>query len=771
MKQLFVFIVSMLLTSNLVAQLGMGQWRLHVANRKAVDVVAGNNLVFTAFQDGLLEYDIAHSESNMWTAVNGLSDLSLTCLGYYPAQNAVFVGYENGNIDKIVNNTVTNIPAIRLAQVPGSKRINKIVEFENYLYVATGFSIVKIDPVKNEVKDTYYPTDGAIPLIDVAFHNDSIFALTDTAMYKGKRSSFALADPTQWVVDGRLPTPNPGNTYREIETVANQLYLLRCNAAYGLDSVFAIKDGGLEWASNEPYSLEMHSISNSNGKLAVNMDGGVYTYNADYSHYSTATSSLSKFVNNSYSYNGSLWMADNAVGLIQFKDGTATNITFPGPAKNSFYSMDCQKGKLVVTGGGLNAAAMTYNSAGISIFEDEAWQGKDAYNTSPWTNDSIFDFLVASLHPSYLNTFAVGTFSPTPLSIFEDGKTVINTFTKFNSPLEKTMWNQSVMVNALQYDATGNLWIGNGYCTNPLKVYTKDKSWYTFELGSYGLTNKSIERILIDFQGNKWLAVKGAGIIALNDNQTVANPSDDKIKKINTGATTGNLPSNEVKALAVDFDNNIWIGTESGFAILYNSSSVFDATAGNYNAQRIKVDFEGNVEYLLGSTSITDIEVDGGNRKWIGTENAGLFLLSKDGSEIVASFTAENSPLISNNIMELEFNHTTGELFIITDRGMVSYRVDATYEDAEYANVSVFPNPVRPDFFGPITIQGIRYDSDIHVTDAAGNVVYKTTSHGGTATWNGKTLQGERAKSGVYLFWTATNEGKGRKVGKVVLIQ
>ena len=106
----------------------------------------------------------------------------------------------------------------------------------------------------------------------------------------------------------------------------------------------------------------------------------------------------------------------------------------------------------------------------------------------------------------------------------------------------------------------------------------------------------------------------------------------------------------------------------------------------------------------------------------------------------------------------------------MTDKGLISYRTDATYEDPEYSNVKVFPNPVKPDFSGQITIQGIKYDSDIHVTDVAGNLVYKTTSNGGTATWDGKTLTGEKVKSGVYLFWTAPNVGKGRKVGKVVVI-
>ena len=242
--------------------------------------------------------------------------------------------------------------------------------------------------------------------------------------------------------------------------------------------------------------------------------------------------------------------------------------------------------------------------------------------------------------------------------------------------------------------------------------------------------------------------------------------------RLTTGVNSGDLPSNRVNALAVDLDNEVWIGTDAGFAVLYNAENAFGASSGDYNAQRIKVEFEGNVEYVLGATGITDIEVDGANRKWMATENSGIVLLSPDGLEIIEQYTMENSPLISNNIIDLELDHNSGELFIVTDKGLISYRTDATAgKSRDYSEVNVFPNPVRPDFTGVITMQGIQYDSDIKVTDAAGNLVYKTTSNGGTATWDGRTLNGEPVATGVYLIWTAPNEGKGRKVGKILVVR
>lgn len=761
-------IFALFLTWNVTAQVGTGQWRLHVPSKTALDVVAENNVVYTAFESGLMEYDIASSETSIWTDVNALSDVSLTCLGYDKSTSSLYIGYENGNIDVLQNNRITNVPAIRLAQVSGVKRINKIVAFDKYMYFATSFSVVKFDPVKMEVRDTYYPTNGNQPIIDIAFQNDTIFALTNSKLFKGFINNASLADSSQWSIDSRVPILSSMNAYSDIELADNQLYISYIVPDYGKDTVYCIKNGGIERVTDPSMNLEINSLQNINGKIGVNIDLAVYTYNSDYSM--AGNMSIDGIsVNESYYNNGIVWIANKYGGLIKYENGAATSIDFQGPPKDQFYSVECNKGKLVVTGGGINGHAMTWNSAGVYCFNEEKWSLMDRYNTTLWKDKNIWDFLTSAVHPTDANKIAIGTFSQVPLSIIEDGQQASEIFTIDNSPLQSSMWTVESMISELKYDTKGNLWVANSFCSDPLKVYTKDKKWQTISLGST-MANKSINKIVIDDDGNKWLAVPSIGLVAFDDNKTIETLSDDKVKIINSGANSGALPSNEVTALAVDLNNQIWIGTESGFAILYSPSSVFDAIEGTYNAQRIKLKFEGENEYLLGKTYITDIEIDGGDRKWFGTANAGIFLLSSDGTEIIQNFTTDNSPLISNAILDMAFDHSTGELFIVTDKGLISYRSDASEGQVDYSNVHVFPNPARLDQTEWITIQGIKYDSDIHVTDAAGNLVYKTTSNGGTATWNGKTVQGEKVKPGVYLFWTAPNDGKGRKVGKVVVM-
>jgi hypothetical protein len=762
------------LTFQAFGQVGTGEWRLHVPSTKAIDVAAGDGLSFAAFENGMVEYDVNAKEISLWTDVNGLSDINLTTLLFHPSTNSLFIGYDNGNFDKLSNGKITNIPSIKLAEVQGSKRINKIVPYEGYIYLATGFSIVQFDPSKDEIKDTWYPTNGNEPLLDIAFRNDSIFALTSNSLFSANVNNFALADPNQWNTSSLLPIITT-DSYSEIECVENELYVLYKVPSYGSDTVYQLSSSGLIDILSSTESFEINSITTSDNKITINTDGAIYRLNSDFTqaaNYNSYNIGTWISVQNSCYYNNSVWIADVKNGFLEIPSQfTYSKINFSGPPKKEFYFLDSEKGKLAVAGGGLSVVASNYSSSGVYIFKDETWSLYDRDNMTLWNDADIWDYISISIDPTDEDKIAVGTFSPTPLSILNDGGQVTDTFTPLNSTLQYTEAGGSLcLINALDYDSDGNLWVINGFTDSPLNVYTKEGNWYAFETG-LASKNKFGKKLVVDYNGNKWFTMDGAGLFAFNDNGTLSNASDDKYKNMNSGEYTGALPSNTVNAIAVDFDNEIWIGTDNGFAVLYNSENVFDAAAGSYNASRIKLEYEGNVEYVLGNSNITDIEVDGANRKWFATANSGLILLSADGLEVISQFTAENSPLISNNILDIKLDQTTGELYIVTDKGLISYRTDATYEDPDYANVKVFPNPARPDFEGPITIQGIRYDSDIKITDVAGNLVYQTTSNGGTATWNGKTITGEKVTSGVYLIWTAPNEGKGRKVGKVLVIR
>lgn len=756
------------------AQIGTGEWRMHVPPSHAHSVTSNSTTIHCGLENGLLSYDIASSEVTVRDRVSDLSDINVTAIGFDTQKNKLFIGYDNGNIDILEDERIINMPVIPFSQITGNKKIYSVQSHLNLVYLATGFGIVVIDPSKNEVKDTYYPTSGSIAIVDITFQNDSIFALTDGEVYAAKVANNFLADPTQWGTLNFIPDYSTLGNFTSIVSFQNELVISYNDIDFGVDSVFRFT--GTQKTSLLEYNFaeEINTVSVSNNELIINSEGGLKVYDDNW-QISTPIFSYTfapyPSANQTIINGGNYYIADNFFGLVKATNSFSNSqITFDGPAHSSAYRLSWTNGKLTVTSGGLTNSQNTFNDKGVYVLEDEKWSEYNVLNQPIWSGAEVFDFMNVAIDPNDEKHIAIGTNSEIGVSVMYDGMVVVDTFNQYNSTLEETtLGNGWVYVTDLQYDENSVLWVLNGYSNNPLKALDENGVWHEFNLSSAAV-NRASNDLEIDYNNVKWVTLSGKGICAYDDNGTLNDLSDDNMQMFTTSATDGNLPSDRVQAIAVDFDNEIWIGTDVGLRILYNTDNIFDGDPGEYNFQRLLLEFEEEVEEVLSNTSITDIEVDGANRKWIGTSSAGVFLFSADGLSVIANYTAENSPLLSNVIEDIEIDQNTGEVFFATEKGLVSFRGDATYGDPDYENVVVFPNPVRPEFFGPITIQGIAFDSDVKITDVAGNLVYKTTSNGGTATWNGKTLTGERAKTGVYLIWTARNEGKGRQVGKVVFI-
>jgi len=780
MKTKSIFFLLLVFSSLLLrAQIGMGEWRFHSTTKSAKDVVATEEYVYTAFENGLLILKISDKSQELLNVLNGLSDIDISCIYYDYQDQSLFIGYENGNIDRLKNGRIHNIPALALASISNSKKINHFQRKGDFIYVACDFAILKMDPIKDEIKDTYYPTNSLESVNDMCFKGDTIFALSPTKLFSGLLSNPALADASQWSMDSRI-LPQTGVTNKEIENFNDNLVVLMQVQGAPADSVVKLTPSGYQVIYSFPWQAKINSINVlNNGKLALNVNGAYVELDQNFNEglfYGSGTFNQEFLVSRSSRNSKGVWISDLELGLIWFPTNYLSFDVFKvsGTDNKYFYSIDSYNGKTAIASGYLLDKLPAFSKNGVHFFEKEnegeKWRFRDVYQTPCWDGLNVWDMLDVSINPKNPTEYAVSTYSEVPVTVFKGES--CETFTDANSTLEKTaIGNGWSLVSDVCYDDKGNLWCLNGYSEMPLNVrLASDGSWQNFDLGA-AAKNKYTKKMVIDFDGNIWCATYNSGLFGYSYGESISDISDDDRINLQTGENAGNLPSENVTAIAVDFDGEIWIGTDAGFAILYNASSAFSAGAGNFDAQRVKVTFEGNVEYVLGSTHITDIEVDGGNRKWVGTANAGIILLSSDGSDILAQYTTENSPLISNVVFDLKLDQNTGELFIITDKGLLSFRTNSSYEDPSYESAKVFPNPVRPGYSGPITIQGIRYNSDVKITDAAGNLVYKTISNGGTATWDGNNLEGKSVSSGVYFIWTAQNEGKGKKVGKVAIVR
>lgn len=407
-------------------QIGMDQWQIHVPNREAIDVTTDGNLVFAAFDNGLLEYDPSAGETSVWTDVNGLSDVKLSALGRELSNKKVFVGYANGNIDVIANNTITNIPAIRLAEIQGNKRINRIVNFDGDVFFATGFGIVRIDPSNNEVKDTYYPTPQGDAILDVAFIGDTIYALSADRLLKASLGNPAVSDPFQWVIDARLPVLS-SNKYTDIEEVGNKLYALLQLDAYGQDTVYQLNYSGNNTASDINFSLQINSLSSDQDRLIINSDGAIYRYFSDLSlDLVNSSFFIGKWFEPKHTIysNSGYWIADGKNGLQRLTEyNLLTRVEFSGPPKSDFFAMDWKKNTMIIAGGGMSEKISNFSSSGVYRFQDEAWDLYDRDNMSLWNGTNIWDFIAVSIEPNIAKKAAVGTFSSYPVSIlnFETG--------------------------------------------------------------------------------------------------------------------------------------------------------------------------------------------------------------------------------------------------------------------------------------------------------------------------------------------------------------
>ena len=268
--------------------------------------------------------------------------------------------------------------------------------------------------------------------------------------------------------------------------------------------------------------------------------------------------------------------------------------------------------------------------------------------------------------------------------------------------------------------------------------------------------------MVIDKYGTKWMSTNINGVIGFNE-------SSNTFKKMTFGADQGNLPIKDVRALAVDTKNQLWIGTTKGLRVLYNVNNF--TTESQLTAESIIIIEDGLAQELLYEQFITDIEVNGANEKWIATADAGVFLVSSNGQETKYHFTTDNSPLPSNMINDISINKSTGEVFMATSKGLISFKGIATSASENLNNVYVYPNPVRPEYEGTVKINGLLNKANVKITDIAGNLVYEATTEGGTLEWDTTAFGKYKVASGVYMIFISAQDGGETKVKKVMIIR
>lgn len=743
--------------------LAIGEWATLLPYKNTTMVVDGGDRIYALGNIYPFAYEKVDGSITRYDKVWGLSDVQATQIAYSSEANAFLICYENANMDLIKDDVIINLSDIQRRSTGGSKSINSVYITGKLAYLATSLGIIVLDMENEEIMDTYVIGDNGdqLNVNSVTIIGDSIYAATDEGVKQARLTGTILADYQNWQMAPGLPLGFADGMVsfatRVVVTVDNMLYALEQGNWVNIydNPVWNILNTDV---SDNLLVVCERDTANSTARLMVVTPA----LDTSYIYHPSLVIPLDVAVMD----DGSLWVADQINGLRHFSNGELDSYVEPnGPYSNRVENMSIRNKEVWVAPGGVNQdLGNVGNQDGFFKFENGFWENKNQYTDAELQNQ--FNLYNCFAEPGS-NTVWFGTFW-NGLIKYQDGD--ISIFSKDNSPLLGQIGDEArVKVGGITKDPEGNIWITNSGNNYPVHAIKPDGSWVSFSIptGSIQVTD-----IILDDAQNKWAILPVSttyGVLVLNYGADIDDPSDDKYRLLGLGSGNGGLTNANVRCIAKDQDGEMWIGTEAGINVFYCASSVFSDNG--CDAQQILVERDGFAGYLLENEQVNAIAVDGANRKWVGTNN-GLWVFSADGTEEEAYFTTDNSPLISNSITTINIEGESGNVYIGTDKGIMVYRGEATAATNEHEDeILVYPNPVREDYIGPIAFKGLATNAEVKITDANGVLIYQTTAYGGQAVWDGRDFNGRKAKTGVYLVFSSSTDGKDSKVGKFLLIK
>lgn len=771
----FAILYIILITSTVLPaqNIPIGSWRDELPYNQCISVTEAENMIYTATPYAIFYVDKEDNSVQRMTKIGGLSDIGITSICYNIEEQTIVLTYANANIDLIRGNNVVNISDIKRKQILGNKTINSIYCLGKYAYLACGFGIVVLDLEKDEISDTYYIGKNGSPVNVLAItsdQNDTIYAATESGLYLASLADQDLANFNSWKKDPRIDSTARYNT---ITTLGNKVFVNKSLSGFNQDTLFYHQNG--QWTKwVQEISNTISKMQGSNGRLAVAYNYFARVYNEDltmveqiYDYFPGTPTALDAVVDKDQN----LWIGDNYAGLVMYDltEKFFRGYNLSGPLTAKAFSMTSKGNDLFIAPGGRDLSYVPlYQQSQIYRFDNSNWanySGSLIYEMYSW-----HDVVAIAVDPFDSRHFFVATWGSGVLE-FND-ITLVNRHTFSNSTLghHSASDTSDIRAGGIAFDQNGNLWVSTSH-TNQCLSMRKDGQWIGFNLPQ--VQENDLGQMIIDRNNQKWIVMRYGNInpysiIVFSENGTPTNTGDDLVKKISAAAGNGNLPGNNVYAMAEDKDGEIWVGTEKGVAVFYSPESVFSGQ--NFDAQKILVEQGGYYQYLLENEIVTAIAVDGANRKWIGTDRGGVFLFSEDGTQEIYHFTEDNSPLFSNRITSISINDVTGEVFFGTDKGIISFKSTATEGGDEASDVYAYPNPVKSGYSGYIAIKGLVQNASVKITDISGILIYSTVAEGGQAIWDGKNFDGKRAQTGVYLVFASDENGKEKVVTKILFV-
>ena len=763
-----ISLLLLLLLPTMLKAAAIGEWTYYLSYHDATHCIPVGKSIYALYAGNLLIYDTEDGAVTTPTKLDGLSEKQIVLMQDCQVAQKVILVYNNGNIDLLHRDgTIENMPQYKNKYAGSS--LNDLSIVGNNAFLATSEGIVHINVKQAEFTGFY---TLKTPIYSATMSGNMLYAATDAGVYHCDITENPL-DVATWSIYNTTVA-------RQLIAMGDHLYLNTAKKGVYLLSASNPTPQQLIKTAQTSYFADSKGIIFYNKTSYTPINSQTPTSVASTVTLPSSTNAICRTTD------GTLWMAQGFDGLNAYKatdsglQATTTGIGSFGPKRDICYFLRYAGERLLVAGGRLDPFDLIHYPGTAMYYEKGEWTIFEEEGIAEHSGGKYQDLTSIIQHPDdptqhTLTSARVGLFH------FKDGK-YAGYHSLDNSPLVSAAANSKnyVRTDGLQYDHEGNLWMVNNQVDSVIVIRMKDGSWRKLFYAPLEQA-PTLATTLFDRKGRFWICSRrtvnyhNGGLMGIDYAGTIDTQDDDysyyRSHITNQDGTSYKFEG--VQTIAEDHDGRIWVGTDIGLFVIDDPDEWFND---DFRITQVKVprnDGTNLADYLLYGMPIISITVDGANRKWIGTSGNGVYLVSASGQEILHHFTSENSPLLSNNVTSIAIHPRTGEVMMGTDGGLVSYQSDATSpsETLSEGTIQIFPNPVRPEYHGNVTITGLTTDADIKIVTSGGQLVATGTSMGGTWQWDGRNFSGGYAGSGIYYVLIATADGNTTVAGMLTVIR
>ncbi len=740
------------------------QWRAYASHISVQEVVNDTQGGLWVTTTGGLFHRAASGVITQYSKIDGLYATNPTSMAYDPAQGRIWLGYPDGTYSSLTISTgvIRTFSDIQRNTRFQTKKINRLRIYGNEVLIATDFGLVVVNANTGLVSDSYTnPGDfgSGVKIWDALKRGNSYLLATDKGLASGDRQVGDLLVSRSWTT---FPTTTPVIALGAHNDIVYLTYG-STNATFNgtaIQSTAAwpfvvaryqnLSDGRLAAISNSMIVL----LSNSGLTPPITKPGAIFT---------SITPLGSDLIVGTR--NDGLMIYRNS----EFVGGYELNT----PYLNLFSQLHVSDGVLAVATSSTPAQfSIGFQTTGYSLKKGEKWTNHNSETDAFFTQNGLNSVFRVSSNSShfFFGSFGYGIIRRDKVT----GEQVLYNRTNGNLPGFDGAAN-FIISSGLSPDTKGNMWSAIwANTTEPLVKYDKvTEQWRRYPVSSKVPFQTVYWNLMMDSFDQAWVtlltpSLLGRGLLVVKYDDA----GNEQSFRLTTADTEGALPNDKVKAVVQDQRGEVWVGTDRGVVRYLFPDRIITGTAQERRGTPlINQDPTVSDRILLRDIQVSAMAVNPSNQKWIGTEDDGLWLVSANGGAVIKHFTTENSPLLSNKIVSIAIDPQTGEVYIATDIGMVSYLAESVEGQRRMDDLTVYPNPFSYSARDGqlIYIEGLKDDSTVHILAVDGMLVRRLDVRGGRISWDGKDINGNRLATGIYSV-IATHESGSKGSGKILLM-